>query len=164
MEELNMSLGQTIRNIRNSKGFSIMKIKELTGLSKSTISDLENDKSSPTADTLQKLATALEVPVEEFFKEGNDTEDISKEDNAVSPNTNAAPSPLHLTIKEQEQIGEEGQRILREFALNLSKEKNNLQEEDYMVLGASIMSALETIKIKNKVKYSSKKYKNNEEK
>ncbi|MEG0772873.1 helix-turn-helix transcriptional regulator [Clostridium sp.] len=159
-----MSLGQTIKNIRNSKGFSIMKVKELTGLSKSTISDLENDKSSPTADTLQKLATALEVPVEEFFKEGNDTEDISKEDNAVTPNTNAEPSPLHLTIKEQEQIGEEGQKILREFALSLSKEKNNLKEEDYMVLGASIMSALETIKIKNKVKYSSKKYKNNEEK
>jgi transcriptional regulator with XRE-family HTH domain len=69
MEELNMSLGGNIRKIRKSKDFSIMKIKEMTGLSKSTISDLENDKSSPTADTLQKLASALDVSVDEFFKE-----------------------------------------------------------------------------------------------
>ena len=34
-------------------GENIKKIRELTGLSKSTISDLENDKSSPTVETLQ---------------------------------------------------------------------------------------------------------------
>jgi transcriptional regulator with XRE-family HTH domain len=44
-----------------------MQIRELTGLSKSTISDLENDKSSPTAETLQKIAAALGVKVDEFF-------------------------------------------------------------------------------------------------
>jgi len=64
-----MSLGENIRNIRKSKGLSIMKLRELTGLSKSTISDLENSKSSPTAETLQKIADALGVNIEELFKD-----------------------------------------------------------------------------------------------
>lgn len=62
-----MTLGETIRSIRKAKGFSILQIKELTGLSKSTISELENDKSSPTAETLQKIADALRVKVSDFF-------------------------------------------------------------------------------------------------
>jgi len=64
-----MSLGQNIRILRKKKGYSIMKVKELTGLSKSTISELETDKTSPTVETLQKIAKALELPVEELFKD-----------------------------------------------------------------------------------------------
>lgn len=64
-----MSIGKNVRSIRKNKGFSIMKIRELTGLSKSTISDLENDKSSPTAETLEKIASALSVSVSDFFNE-----------------------------------------------------------------------------------------------
>ncbi|MDD6070405.1 MAG: helix-turn-helix transcriptional regulator [Clostridiales bacterium] len=45
-----------------------MKIKELTGLSKSTISEIENDKSSPTTATLEKIAKALDVSITDFFK------------------------------------------------------------------------------------------------
>lgn len=69
-----MSLGENVKNIRKAKGFSIMQIRELTGLSKSTISDLENDKSSPTAETLQKIAAALGVKVDEFFNFSGITE------------------------------------------------------------------------------------------
>lgn len=65
--DYSLSIGSNIRNIRKSKGYSIMKIKEITGLSKSTISELENDKTSPTTETLNKLAKALDVPVSSFF-------------------------------------------------------------------------------------------------
>lgn len=64
-----MTLGGRIRELRKAKGYSMMKIRELTGLSKSTISEIENDKSSPTAETLQKIANALEVTVDVFFKD-----------------------------------------------------------------------------------------------
>lgn len=63
-----MSIGEKVRKIRKEKGLSIMDLKEKTGLSKSTISDLENDKSSPTIDTLQKIANALSVDIKEFFE------------------------------------------------------------------------------------------------
>lgn len=59
-----MSLGENIRKIRKEKGYSILKLRELTGLSKSTISEIENDKSSPTFETLNKIAKALEIRVE----------------------------------------------------------------------------------------------------
>lgn len=59
-----MSLGENIRKIRKEKGYSILKLRELTGLSKSTISEIENDKSSPTFETLNKIAKALEIKVE----------------------------------------------------------------------------------------------------
>ena len=67
-----MSIGRNVRRIRKEKGFSIMDLKEKTGLSKSTISDLENDKSSPTIDTLQKIADALGVDVRDFFEDNTE--------------------------------------------------------------------------------------------
>lgn len=67
----NMTLGAKIREIRKKKGLSIVDLKAKTGLSKSTISDLENDKSSPTVSTLQKLATALKMDIREFFRNNN---------------------------------------------------------------------------------------------
>ncbi len=77
-----MSLGENIKNIRKSKGFSIMKIRELTGLSKSTISEIENDKSSPTSDTLEKIANALNVNISNFFDNNpiEDKLDVLEED------------------------------------------------------------------------------------
>jgi transcriptional regulator with XRE-family HTH domain len=67
-----MSIGEKVRKIRKEKGLSIMDLKEKTGLSKSTISDLENDKSSPTIDTLQKIADALDVDVRDFFEDNTE--------------------------------------------------------------------------------------------
>lgn len=72
-----MTLGERIRKIRKIKGLSILDIKEKTGLSKSTISDLENGKSSPTTETLQKIADALKVDIREFF---SDTDNVTSND------------------------------------------------------------------------------------
>ena len=63
-----MELGQIMRRLRNERGLSILDIREVTGLSKSTISDIETGKSSPTAETLQKIADALGVQVKDFFQ------------------------------------------------------------------------------------------------
>lgn len=63
-----MSVGSNVRRIRKSKGYSILKIREITGLSKSTISEIENDKSSPTIATLEKLAEALGVSLDYLLK------------------------------------------------------------------------------------------------
>lgn len=124
-----MSLGETIRNVRKSKGFSIMKIKELTGLSKSTISDLENDKSSPTADTLQKIATALGVPVEDFFKEyepiiSKEADDKSIENETINPKLKPIIDSLDRAGDLQdEDIEEIGKQV--EFLINLKRKKKS---------------------------------------
>jgi len=75
-----MSVGKNVRKIRKEKGLSILDLKNLTGLSKSTISDLENDKSSPTIETLQKIANALNVDIKEFFKNESEKQSNTEDD------------------------------------------------------------------------------------
>lgn len=61
-------LGDNIRKIRKSLGISINKLSNLSGLSLGYLSDLENNKSlNPTKETLDKIAKALNVPVEKFL-------------------------------------------------------------------------------------------------
>lgn len=71
-----MLLGSRLKEIRKYKGLTILDVKELSGLSKSTISEVENNITSPTAATLNKFAEALGVPIEEFFKEENEIDYI----------------------------------------------------------------------------------------
>lgn len=79
-----LQIGGNVRNIRKIKGFSIDEIRELTGLSKSTISDLENDKSNPTIETLNRLSQALSIDIIELFKkELNDTEPCNAVSNSI---------------------------------------------------------------------------------
>jgi transcriptional regulator with XRE-family HTH domain len=84
-----MSLGENVKRIRKSKCLSILDIKELTGLSKSTISELENDKSSPTSNTLTKIAKALNVSIDDFFKteiiQDNEIDKLDKDLKDLSP-------------------------------------------------------------------------------
>jgi transcriptional regulator with XRE-family HTH domain len=56
-----MTLGENIRSIRKNQCMIIQKMSELTGLSKSTISEVERDLSSPTISTLTKIADALNI-------------------------------------------------------------------------------------------------------
>lgn len=67
-----MTIGDKIRLFRTEKKISIRKMAEITGLSKSTLSDIENNKSKkPTVDTVGKIANALEVPISELFEDTN---------------------------------------------------------------------------------------------
>lgn len=72
-----MTVGQNVRKTRQEKGLSILQVREITGLSKSTISEIENDKSSPTVETLKKIADALNTNVEDFFKADNSVKEAS---------------------------------------------------------------------------------------
>lgn len=136
-------LGSKIRDIRKSKGLSINKVSKASGVSLGYLSDLENNKSkNPSMDTLKKIATVLEVSVNDFF---------SNEDNKNEM----------LTIKEQEKLDKEAQDLVNELTLSLSKNKEYLADEDYFAIQTAIRSTLETIKLKNKEKYTPKKYKKN---
>lgn len=47
--------------IRTAKGYSLRELEELSGVSKTTINNIENGKVNPTIGTLRLLAAALEV-------------------------------------------------------------------------------------------------------
>ncbi|MEH7336212.1 cupin domain-containing protein [Neobacillus drentensis] len=58
-----MDIGSKIREIRNRKKITIAQMCEGTGLSKGFISNVENNNTSPSINTLQTIATFLGVPL-----------------------------------------------------------------------------------------------------
>ena len=58
-----MQVGERIRATRTGLGLTVGALAERTGLSKGLISQIENEKTSPSLATLAKIAEGLEVPV-----------------------------------------------------------------------------------------------------
>ncbi|MGJ7922044.1 helix-turn-helix domain-containing protein [Neobacillus sp. LXY-4] len=58
-----MDIGSKIRAIRNRKKITIAQMCEGTGLSKGFISNVENNNTSPSINTLQTIASFLDVPL-----------------------------------------------------------------------------------------------------
>lgn len=63
-------LGPQIKRIRTAKGMKVLDVAKRTGLTSSTISQVERSKISPTLATLQKIALALDHPISHFFDSG----------------------------------------------------------------------------------------------
>jgi transcriptional regulator with XRE-family HTH domain len=62
-------IGVNIKKIRAEKGYSLEKIARLADLSLNTIVKIENGvNQNPTFETLQKIAKALSVPIEDLIK------------------------------------------------------------------------------------------------
>jgi transcriptional regulator with XRE-family HTH domain len=143
-------LGDNIRRIRKSKRISINNLSKASGVSLGYLSDIENDKGvNPTKETLEKLAASLEVTVDEFFK-----------DEPVLLESETSPNPsVSLSIKEQEKLDVEAEKMISELRASLSQNKNALTQEDYEMLGESIRFLLEQMKKKNKKKYTTNKLK-----
>ncbi len=62
-----MDIGETIRNFRLQKGMSQGDIEKRTGLLRCYLSRVENGHTIPSLDTLAKIASAMEVPLAQFF-------------------------------------------------------------------------------------------------
>jgi transcriptional regulator with XRE-family HTH domain len=60
---IKLDIGAKIRAIRNRKKITIAQMCEGTGLSKGFISNVENNNTSPSINTLQTIASYLEVPL-----------------------------------------------------------------------------------------------------
>jgi len=62
-------LSENLKRIRKNKGYSQQKVGEISGMLASTFSRIEGMKVSPTLDTLDKIAIALEVNVSDLLKD-----------------------------------------------------------------------------------------------
>lgn len=54
-----LSIGEKIKRVRTNKGLSQQDFAEATGLSRTYISDLENNRKSPSVKTLEKIAKKM---------------------------------------------------------------------------------------------------------
>ncbi|MFI4003383.1 helix-turn-helix transcriptional regulator [Clostridium perfringens] len=141
---------ELIIELLEKKGWSRYRLSKEAHMAQSTLSDILTGKNAnPRMDTIQKIASALDVTVDVFF------------DNDSNPNESKANKErdYSLTIKEQENIDKEAQKILDNMTLSFSKNKDILTEEDYFAIEMALKSSLEAIKIKNKKKFTPQKYK-----
>ena len=68
-ESIISGVARQIRVLREQQDLSQQTLADLSGMSRNTLSLLERGKTSPTLDTLQKLADALQVEIGTFFEE-----------------------------------------------------------------------------------------------
>jgi transcriptional regulator with XRE-family HTH domain len=79
-----MYLAERIRQFRESMNLSQGDMEKRTGLFRCYISRVENGHTVPSIETLEKIALALEMPMYQFFYEGEEppeTPDASKSRN-----------------------------------------------------------------------------------
>lgn len=64
-----MDIGVRIKHLREDKGLSLRKLANLSEISPSLMSQIENGKSDPSLTTLRKIAQALDLPVFQLLLE-----------------------------------------------------------------------------------------------
>lgn len=64
-----MKIGNKLKQLRKSQSLSLKNLSELTGISVSFLSDIENERSNPSVDSLITIAEKLGIPVTCFFDE-----------------------------------------------------------------------------------------------
>ena len=134
---------EIFENLMKEHGVTAYKVSKETGIATSTLSDWKKGRSTPKQDKLQKIADFFNVTVD-YLLTGNNEEKKERD--------------YSLTIKEQENIDAEAKKIIEDLTMSFSKNRDSLNEEDYFAIEIAIRSTLETIKIKNKKKFTPKKY------
>lgn len=141
-------LGDKIKSLRKSKKINQQQLADSVNLSRSAIGMIEANKNGASSEKLKEIADFFEVTVDYLLSDDENSEAINKKERDYS-----------LTIKEQENIDIEAQKILDELSMSFSKNKDMLTEEDYFAIENALKITLESIKIKNKKKFTPKKYK-----
>lgn len=62
-----MKVKSLLFEMRTAKGYSVRKLEEKSGVSKTAINNIENNLRSPTLETLKMLADALGCRIEDLY-------------------------------------------------------------------------------------------------
>ncbi len=86
--DINERIARRVRDLRSERGYSLDTLAERSGVSRSSISLIERAQTSPTANVLDKLATALDGTLASLF------DDRAREDTPPSPLARRADQPV----------------------------------------------------------------------
>lgn len=81
-----MNIGKKIKKIRISKGLSMYRITQITGISGHHIKGIEEGTRQPTIDTLQKLLIPLGISMAELFSEENESYYLTEKEQTLIEN------------------------------------------------------------------------------
>lgn len=74
-----MNIGQSIREIRKSKGLNQKQLADQCGISFNALSQIELGNTHPQKDTLVKICIVLDVPISYIYFNSLDEKDVKEE-------------------------------------------------------------------------------------
>jgi len=89
-----MHIGKKIRDLRFRRGLTVQQLAELSALSKGFISQVENERTSPSLATLKDLARALNTSVAWLVGEDDAAPHVVRE----SERRNGNGTPIHVEV------------------------------------------------------------------
>ena len=117
---MQMNIGETIRSFRLQKGMSQGDIEKRTGLLRCYLSRVENGHTIPSLDTLAKIASAMDIPLGQFF----------------------ATNPADTAARAAAQMNEEEVRFLSQ----IRRYSSNLNDSDRKLVLAMVKKMAATAK------------------
>ncbi|HHY81331.1 MAG TPA: helix-turn-helix domain-containing protein [Clostridiales bacterium] len=73
MDTSHLPIGKNIMHYRKKKGISLDELARRSGVSKSMLSQIEQEKTNPTVITVWKISRALDTTIEELVETGTDS-------------------------------------------------------------------------------------------
>lgn len=70
MSKIAAWLGQRIRQLRKSKGYSQERLAEMCGVHRTYLGGIERGERNPSLENIAKIAIALDVTICELFRDG----------------------------------------------------------------------------------------------
>lgn len=67
MSELNVQIGQLLKDFRDERGWSLREFGLIVGMNKTYLGDIELGKRNPTINSLEKIVAGYGLTVREFF-------------------------------------------------------------------------------------------------
>lgn len=67
MSELNVQIGQLLKDLRDERGWSLREFGLIVGMNKTYLGDIELGTRNPTINSLEKIVAGYGLTVREFF-------------------------------------------------------------------------------------------------
>jgi len=93
-----MTVGEKLKLLRTDHNKSLRQLSEITGLSKSTLSDIENNRKNPSLDTIEKIAKAFQISSSTFLLETDSAYDEFEQLEEIKK----SPTFIHYLRSEQQ--------------------------------------------------------------
>lgn len=122
-----MSIGTKIKTMRKEKGMTLQQIAVIMGCSPQLISQYEAGKRIPKIETIQKIATALNVPISELVSSEvlaltNDMIELFSNSDVQSLGSSEPNNPQeHYLISKFRDLNEKGQKKTIDYVEDLSQ-------------------------------------------
>ncbi|MDU2492066.1 MAG: helix-turn-helix transcriptional regulator [Clostridium celatum] len=137
-----MSIGDRIKKFRKENKLTQIELAKSANISRSYLADIENNRYNASVDVLKSISNALDISLVEILDESTN-------------NT--------LTTKDNKSITNDLKKLMDEFRNNTDGTAyyngQELDSNDLDLIESAMKIALEQIKLKNKEKYTPKKYK-----